>query len=401
MKQSLGTVLTVARWEFMRYFKWRQELIGLLIMGSIIGAFYGGVWLMDRYKAGERFEVAAIGLEQLELEAGQYGRLQLIDKSDSDQAVMKERLDAGELDGLLRIENAQEAGLTVASEGGWQDELEALLNQKARELALSEAGISEARYQSWSQPITLSREIRRAGVAAPEGPGSRLFALVVLGLMLFAVFNSFAYYFASITTEKQHRVSEQILSMIPAQAWIDGKILGLTTLGLKSLLNVVLWGVVGLSAFVITSGRLPDLSGLLPPAGTAALIVGFGVLGLLFWNSCLAAIAATIDDPNSSSRSSLMMLPIIPVVLVFFGLDIATSPFMIFMSWFPPTAWAAMPARQVMEGVAAWELIGAFLLLMAAVWWIRLAAGRIFATGMLMYGKEPGLGMLWQAIRGK
>jgi ABC-2 type transport system permease protein len=39
------------------------------------------------------------------------------------------------------------------------------------------------------------------------------------------------------------------------------------------------------------------------------------ILGLLLWNAFFAAVAATLDDPNTSSRSSLVMLPTLPVVL--------------------------------------------------------------------------------------
>ena len=238
------------------------------------------------------------------------------------------------------------------------------------------------------QPLSLQVELTDSDA---ENVNARRFAMVVLGLMLFAVFNSFAYYFASITSEKQQRVCEQILSVLPAQVWIDGKIAGLTLYGAKSLLNVAVWAGVGLLAFGFTSGSMPDLSGLLPEAGVVLVVLLFALLGLLFWNSLLAAVASTIDDPNSSSRSSLMLLPIVPVVLVFFALDIASSPFMLAMSWFPPTAWAAMPARHVVEGVAAWELSASLLLMLASVYWVRGAAGRIFASGMLMYGKEPTL----------
>lgn len=399
MSHDRRKIMSVARWEFMRYFKWRQELIGLLIMAAILGAFYGGNLLMDRYKGSQSFEVAVIGMEQLGMQPGEYGRLRLEAANATEQDTLLAEIATETLDGLLLIDTPEQARLQIARDGGWHEELEALINTRAREHALAEAGVTAAEFEHWSRPMTLAVERRQSGAVVREESGSRMFALIMLGVMLFAVFNSFAYYFASITAEKQQRVSEQILSAISAQTWIDGKILGLTTLGCKALIKPLLWGFVGLAAYTMSTGNMPDLEGLMPPVGTAVLISSFALLGLLFWNCVLAAIAATIDDPNSSSRSALMMLPMVPVVLVYLGLDVAGNPFMVFMSWFPPTAWAAMPARHVMEGVAAWELMGALILLLFAVGWVRRAAGKIFATGMLMYGKEPGLGTLWRTLK--
>lgn len=399
MKQHWRNVMTVARWEFMRYFKWRQQLVSLIIMGVLIGILYGGTTLMDRYRTAQRFDVAVLGMQQLGMDSGERGRLRLINADNAEPDALSSRLQQGELDGILMIEDTHHGRLMVNHEQAWHDELKALLNTEARSSALQEMGISPDEYASLSQSMDLSIEHHGTEDGSSGDSGTRQFALIVLGLLLFATFNSFAYYFASITTEKQQRVSEQILSAIPAQIWVDGKILGLTALGCKSLINVVLWGIAGLATYVVTVGQMPAFEGLLPPADTALLIIAFGLSGLFFWNAILAAIAATIDDPNSSSRSALMMLPIVPVALVFFALDIPGSPYMVFMSWFPPTSWVAMPARHIMEGVAGWELTLSLLLLIVAVWWVRRAAGKIFAAGMLMYGKEPGLRQLLKTLK--
>lgn len=390
--------LVVARWEFMRYFKWRSELISLLIAGAVLAAVYGGVWLMGNYKADQRFEVAAVGLQHLGLAPGEYQRLMLSKVDAEDTLRAEQALASGELDGLLIIDNAAQARLQVDREAGWQSELQALLNQAAQQQVLSEAGLSAEQFQTMLQPLSLQIELTDGETA---NVNARRFAMVVLGLMLFALFNSFAYYFASITSEKQQRVCEQILSVVPAQVWVDGKIAGLTLYGAKALLNVAVWAAVGLLVFGLTSGSMPDLSGLMPGPGVVLVVVLFALLGLLFWNSALAAVASTIDDPNSSSRSSLMMLPMVPVILVFFALDISSSAYMVAMSWFPPTAWVAMPARHVIDGVALWQLLGSLALMLAAVWWMRGAAGRLFSTGILMYGQEPGWRDMGRALISK
>jgi ABC-2 type transport system permease protein len=49
--------------------------------------------------------------------------------------------------------------------------------------------------------------------------------------------------------------------------------------------------------------------------------------------------------------------------------------------------------------VAWWEVPLALVLLVAAIWIFRRAAGKIFAVGMLMYGKEPSVREIWRWAR--
>ena len=70
-------------------------------------------------------------------------------------------------------------------------------------------------------------EISHPDGAPAGGRGERVAIIVVIVLMLMTVFTGMSYIFVSITGEKQIRVTEQVVSAIPAQAWIDGKILGL------------------------------------------------------------------------------------------------------------------------------------------------------------------------------
>ncbi|REL24874.1 ATP-binding cassette domain-containing protein [Rhodohalobacter sp. SW132] len=62
-----------------------------------------------------------------------------------------------------------------------------------------------------------------------------------------------------------------------------------------------------------------------------------------------------------------------------------------FIGIFPLTSYAVLPARMVMTQGAWWEPVLAIVLLAGTAWIFRLAAGKIFSTAMLMYGKEPTL----------
>ena len=53
----------------------------------------------------------------------------------------------------------------------------------------------------------------------------------------------------------------------------------------------------------------------------------------------------------------------------------------------------------VLTDVAWWELPVALLLLAAGTLLLRRAAGKIFAVGMLMYGKEARWSEIWRWVR--
>jgi ABC-2 type transport system permease protein len=58
-----------------------------------------------------------------------------------------------------------------------------------------------------------------------------------------------------------------------------------------------------------------------------------------------------------------------------------------------------MPARLLVAEVAFWEIGLALLLLLAASYGLRGIAGRVFALGVLMYGKEPSWGEVRRWLR--
>ena len=61
------------------------------------------------------------------------------------------------------------------------------------------------------------------------------------------------------------------------------------------------------------------------------------------------------------------------------------------LSWVPLFSPTLMPARMALGAVAPWEHAIALVLLAAATWLMRLAAGHALRIGMLMYGKELNL----------
>ena len=116
------------------------------------------------------------------------------------------------------------------------------------------------------------------------------------------------------------------------------------------------------------------------------------------WNSLLAGFAATIDDPNHSSRTMLMMLPAVPIFLAYSLADAPQSITMQVLSYFPLTSFAAMPIRMAEASIPIWQIIISISILFAAIYIFRKAAARLFNMGVMMYGKEPGMKEMLDAL---
>jgi ABC-2 type transport system permease protein len=118
----------------------------------------------------------------------------------------------------------------------------------------------------------------------------------------------------------------------------------------------------------------------------------FALLGFVFWLSLFSAVAATIDDPNTSTRGPLMFLPALFSIAGFLVVRIPDSTFGRITGLIPFTSSSVMPARIAMTDVPAWEIALAALLLIGGALLARRTAGKVFAVAMLMYGKEASWG---------
>jgi ABC-2 type transport system permease protein len=125
--------------------------------------------------------------------------------------------------------------------------------------------------------------------------------------------------------------------------------------------------------------------------GVILVLAVYTVLGLLLWNSFFAAVAATVSDVYTSSRSSLMFLPLLPVVLSIAVLRDPDALVARILALFPLTSAPALPMRLVLSDPGLVEVGCSLALLAGAVWVMRRIAGRVFELGILLYGKEPTL----------
>lgn len=222
-----------------------------------------------------------------------------------------------------------------------------------------------------------------------------------------------------VMEEKTTRIAEVIISSVKPFQLMMGKIIGIGAVGLTQML---LWIILIFIIFIVAGTFLPpdvmrqvqDIQnnpGVMssnPGQFSAAakgianltnlnwpLIIGcflfYFLGGYLFYSALFAAVGSVVNEDPQEAQS--LMFPIImPIIFAFIimssNIDKPDSPVMVWASIIPFTSPIVMMGRLASSppfwqvAVSMISLIGGFIL----TTWL---AGKIYRTGILLYGKKP------------
>lgn len=385
----MDKVLLVARWEFMRNFKWKQELISYLVMVGIYAAIFA-VQVWEQSSKQKVINLAVVG--QIAFQLDDKFTLQSLD-SGLTQTQIFEQIQALDLDGVLTAEKPDQFTLYALQQSGWQAELEKTLSDGHKDVLLGTMDISTEQLQKLQNPIEMTFVNQAEEVV---GGSVQTLGMIAAILSAVAVFTSFGLSMTSVTQEKQHRVTEQLLTCMTHQQWVDGKALGLCLASLKSLLSTTIMMTLifaGIALFSEDSSTMSNISW-----AVALQVLLFCTLGIFFWNYVFVGFSATIDDPNHSGKTGIMMLPMLPVMLVFMVMGEPNGEVAKVLSMVPLTSISFMPMRIASMDVPLWHVGLSLVFLLAGIYYVRLFASRIFRANITLFGKEPGWADIWRSM---
>jgi ABC-2 type transport system permease protein len=393
--KSRSLVLEIARWEFHRWFKWKDQIVTLAISLALGLAIWGGMALLKGDDAAVKLSV--IGQEILPFKIPANSRIELQAAELREEERLRELVGRGEIDGLLIIKSADEVELLVYKDPFWKNEIEQCLTEARTQLKIQELQLPPSQLADALRPTRLAVAFHTGG-QRPASLAEKITAGLVIGVMLFGIFTGAAYQFVAITGEKQLRVTEMVISAVTPQQWIDGKILGVSAYALAFTFTTV----ASILLFVLVSqafgsGWTIPVEITNPFIILSLILLGLG--GFLLWNTVFATISATVNDPNTSARGTLLLAPFAPAIFAIFAYKNPDAIGMQILSIIPFTSPAVLPARLVLTEVGWWEVAIALLLLALSTWFFRSASGKIFRLGMLMHGKEPSFKEVWRWAR--
>lgn len=251
-----------------------------------------------------------------------------------------------------------------------------------------------------------------------EKTGNMLISLIMGQIMAFFQYFMIFFYgsmiMKGVMDEKKNRIVEIVVSSIRPFELMLGKIIGIAAVALTQL---VIWAVlIGLIFTFFTVGVIPYIEGrsvntelpvdmqnnlsmqiieFINDPGAInipfiALAFSFYfIFGYLFYSTLFAAAGSVSDD---DSQAQNFTLPIsIPIILsLFIMLNVAEqphSPLAFWASIIPFSSPIVMLAR-IPFNIPVWQLLLSMFALMISFLGSTWLAGRIYRTGILLYGKK-------------
>lgn len=259
----------------------------------------------------------------------------------------------------------------------------------------------EALYLRLSNPASVStHEITATGASKQNNENKNVLMVYGFGLtMMFAIFWGGGYLMQSVVQEKESRIIEIVLSSVPPNPLLLGKILAM---GMLSLLQVAMY--IGVFSFLM--GQADKLSGAIgnvDVSATTLVLAGvYFLLGFLLFGSLMAAIGALSTTVRDSQN--FVVVVTLPAALPFFFLTIfAEEPngsLAVVLSLIPFTASLSMIMRLAVTSVPAGQLALSLGLLVAGVAAAIWLAGRLFRVNTLLMGSMPKIRDIPKLIRG-
>ena len=296
---------------------------------------------------------------------------------------------------------------------------------KAVELAkLRKNGIDPEVYEKVRTPIDI-KSIDFADLGRESFARERATIGFILGyFMLIFIMVYGMQVMRSVMEEKQNRIIEVLISSVKPFQLMMGKIVGVAMVGITQfLLWIIMTTImvtVGLSIFAsskfdaaslaengmttqvqkelvqqVESGAVDEskVVQMLAQVNFPLVLLTFGFFfigGYLLYSSLLAAIGSAVDSETDTQQFMMpVLLPMmIGILIASIGMQNAGSNLVFWGSMIPFTAPVVMIMRVVMGTAPVWQLLLSMFLLIATFIFTTWLAGRIYRTGILMYGKK-------------
>lgn len=204
----------------------------------------------------------------------------------------------------------------------------------------------------------------------------------------------------SITSEKQNRVMEILMTSITPRQMLTGKIIAL---GLVGLLQTIVWLGSGLLMLSYSGSAFSLSSAFLLPASTLLWGIVFFILGYALYASLMAGIGALVPNMREASQlTTIVIMPmIVPLIFISPLMSTPDSPLSVFLSLFPLTSPVSMMTRLSAATVPFWQIGLAILLLAVTVILLVRASAGLFRAQNLLSGSSVSAKSFLKALAGK
>lgn len=271
------------------------------------------------------------------------------------------------------------------------------------------------------------------GTDGEDKEGSAELALVIRMISAFVIYMFIVIYGAQVMSgvvqEKTSRIVEVMISSVKPFELMMGKIIGIAMVGLTQFF---MWIILTLAIFTVASSFLGgnvDIEALQQAnqMGMQAspmaqnpneiqqvfsmlngfdfvqiiiLFVVYFLCGYLLYASLFAAVGSAVDSETDTQQFSLpLTLPIIfAIYAAIYSAQNPDGPLAFWCSMIPFTSPIVMMVRLPFD-VPVWQIILSLCILVASFVGTTWMAGKIYRTGILMYGKKASWKEMWKWMK--
>ncbi|MHC4644596.1 MAG: ABC transporter permease [Planctomycetota bacterium] len=270
---------------------------------------------------------------------------------------------------------------------------EAIVNRRCEVRNISPDLLGQLRRHVRAEQI----EVGAAGAKEQvESEGRRITKMMVpfffMYLMFLGILGAAQQMLTSVIEEKSSRVIEVLLSAVSPFELLAGKILGLAGIGLTVM---GLWAVAAYSA-----ARWQGLS-VEVTKELAAYFMVYYILGFVLFSAILAGLGS-ICNTLKEAQSLMMPITLVFILPLLSWFNMARHPndaYARILSFIPPLTPVVMVLRLSAGGTGVFDIVGSIAVLLVSVPVVMWVGAKVFRTGILMYGKRPGLREVLRWIR--
>jgi len=345
------------------------------------------------------------------------------------EVIKKQTNDNGKFTALLYItdnliDNPEAASLYSEKQVNMElkSYIAGLLNKFIEEQKLASYNIPNLKEMVEKSKTEIDLKTIKWGENGKEKQGSAELALIIGMISAFTIYMFIVIYGAQVMNgvvqEKTNRIVEVIISSVKPFELMMGKIIGIALVGLTQFLMwVILTGVIFSVVGAILGANL-DVNAMkqmgqmgmqsvpanaMPPevqslftalngvdfAQIMILFIVYFLGGYLLYASLFAAVGSAVDNETDTQQFSLpIMLPIIfAIYAAIYSAQNPDGPLAFWCSMIPFTSPVVMMVRLPFD-VPLWQIGLSLTILILSFVGTTWMAGKIYRTGILMYGKK-------------
>ncbi len=425
----MNKIILIIKREYLTRVKKKSFLLLTLLTPLGIAAFGVLAGFIMSYQSDDAKRVAIIDEAGVFVGGIKDEEMLKFEKTTASLDTVKAQVARGDYDGAVlipkitnlyaksyEVQYYTDQDLTRDVEGGLRERVrDAVRDYRSRQLGLEAKAVDALRFDLTVDPEPINDDAKDA--TSMTGAISMIVSFAMVFAMYMVIFIYGMMVMRSVMEEKTTRIVEVMISSVKPFELMLGKIVGVGLVGLTqlSIWLVLIPALSMLTSLIFGIDTSPDMPGMEAAAAGAdpeqlqgiaqqfavevarinwwaivPLFVLYFLSGYFLYASMFAAVGSAVGEDMSDGQS--LTIPItIPVILAFYIAFAATSApnssLAVWSSMFPLFSPIVMPARLVFNP-PFWQVALSLTLLIGTVLGFIWLSGRIYRTGILLYGKK-------------